>query len=282
MVKIPDPPYIVAGVVGGPFVEYVVTPLRNGLTLGALDKSASVVGLYGQVFRNGLGDAFAGGIPMAKAGVPGFLVLGPAFHMFKDFTGGSSVAAVGLTAISESLVFYGAESYNAQVTYNLKALRNGTPRITKLQNPLNPLGGGFGLNVSRNVLAMSGLRVFSKPCQDVIQQLKPDMSPTARTVWGDLVANVLVSAASAPLHQLYQWSVTTRVAETTHVEPFVKAAVNFLKAQYLTSSGSLSPVAGRDMFLRVVYNATIFTMYGFIERTLVATWPSTLHWNHRL
>lgn len=278
-VKIPDPPYIVAGVVGGPFVEYLVTPLRNCLTLGALDKSASVIGLYGQVFRNGLGDAFAGGIPMAKAGVPGFLVLGPAFHMFKDLTCGSSAAAVGLTAISESLVFYGSESYNAQVAFNLKALRMGTPQIVRLQNPLNPLGGGFCLNVSRNILAMSGLRVFSMPCQTIIQQTNPKISPKARIVLGDLVANVLVSAASAPLHQLYQWSVTTRVADTKHVEPFMRAATNFLKTQYLSSSGSLSSVTGRDMLLRVVYNATIFTLYGFIERTMVATWPSSLQWD---
>uniref|UniRef100_A0A7S3P7I8 Uncharacterized protein n=1 Tax=Amphora coffeiformis TaxID=265554 RepID=A0A7S3P7I8_9STRA len=277
-IKVPDPPYIVAGAAGGPFVIYLVTPLRNSLTLGALDKSASAMSLYGQVFRNGLGDAFAGGVPMARAAVPGFLVLGPAFHMFKELVGGSSMAAVGLTAVSESLIFYGAESNNAQVAFNQKAVNNNTPQIAKLQNPLNPIGGGFGLHVTRNVLAMSGLRVFSAPCQSVITQLNSDMSPTTRVVLGDLVANVLVSAASAPLHQLYGWSVTTRAAETKHAQPFVQAATQFLKAQYLAPSGRLSSVAGRDMFLRVVYNATIFTLYGFIERTLVSTWPSSLQW----
>ena len=168
MIKVPDPPYIAAGALGGPFVVYLVTPLRNALTLGALDKAASVTSLYGQVFRHGIGEAFAGGMPMARAAVPGFLVLGPAFHMYKDSLGGSNVAAVGLTAVSESLIFYGAESNNAQVAYNQK---NKTTPITKLHNPLNPIGGGFGLHVTRNVLAMSGLRVFSAPCGEILQKV---------------------------------------------------------------------------------------------------------------
>ena len=277
--KIPDPPYIAAGAIGGPFVIYLVTPLRNSLTLGALDKSASALNIYQQVFRNGLGEAFAGGVPMSRAAVPGFLVLGPAFHMFKDLVGGSNVAAVGLTAVSESLIFYGAESNNAQVAFNQKAAVHNTPKITNLQNPLNPIGGGFGLHVTRNVLAMSGLRVFSSPCQQVIEKMSPDLTPTTRVVLGDLVANIIVSAVSAPLHQLYGWSVTTRAAETKHAQPFVQAATAYLKSQYLTPSGSLSSVAGRDMFLRVVYNATIFTLYGFIERTLVSSWPSSLNWS---
>lgn len=141
--KVPDPPYIVAGALGGPFVIFSVTPLRNALTLGALDKAASASSLYGQVFRNGLGEAFAGGRPMARAAVPGFLVLGPAFHMFKDLVGGSSMAAVGLTAVSESLIFYGAESNNAQVAFNQKAAKNKTTPIAKLHNPLKPRRWGL-------------------------------------------------------------------------------------------------------------------------------------------
>ena len=276
--KVPDPPFVVAGAMGGPFVIYLVTPLRNSLTLGALDKTSSAMNIYGQVFRNGMSEAFAGGVPMARAAVPGFLVLGPAFHMFKDLVGGSSMAAVGLTAVSESLIFYGAESNNAQVAFNQKASLNKTPKITNLHNPLNPIGGGFGLHVTRNVLAMSGLRVFSTPCQNVIAQMNDNLSPNTRLILGDLVANIVVSAASAPLHQLYGWSVTTRAAESQHAETFGRAAIKFLKSQYLTPSGSLSSIAGRDMSLRVAYNASIFTLYGFIERTLVSTWPSSWQW----
>lgn len=165
------------------------------------------------------------------------------------------------------------------MAFNENAKKNGTPQIKKLHNPLNPIGGiGFGLHFGRNVLAMSGLRVFSSPCQNVIAKISPDMSPTTRMVSGDFVANVLVSAASAPLHQLFGWTVTSRVADATNKEPFVSAAKKFLRSQYFTSSGSISSVAGRDMFLRCAYNATIFTLYGFIERSLVSHWPSSLQW----
>jgi hypothetical protein len=315
--KVPDPPYIAAGALGGPFVVYLVTPLRNALTLAALDKAATIGNLFGQVFRNGFRPAFGGGLPMAKAAVPGFLVLGPAFHMYKDLVGGSSLGAVALTAVSESLIFYGAESNNAQTAFNQKAAKQNTAAITKLHNPMNPIGGGFGLHVMRNVCAMSGLRVLSGPCQYVLERLSPDMSPTTKIVASDLLANIAVcdvhsdlffsaqwksctdnfacisfsmtylplrptqvSALSAPLHQLYGWSVTTRVAQTTAgaTEAFMPAAMAFLKTQYLKPDGKISTVAGRDMTLRVIYNASIFTLYGLIERSFVSNWPSAWQW----
>lgn len=278
--KVPEPPYIAAGVLGGPFVMYLVTPLRNALTLGTINTSASAMSLYRQVFSQGLRQGWKGGAPMASAAMPGFLVIGPAFHMYKDLVGGSSAAAVGLTAIFESLIFYGAETNNAQVAFNQDAQKRATAQIQKIQNPMIPLGGGLGLHIGRNFLAMSGFRVFSTPCQSMISSVNPNMPPSALAISGDFIANVLVSAASAPLHQLYGWSVTTRVA-AIETEPFILAATKFLKNQYLTSSGSISSVAGRDMFLRVAYNASIFTIYGFIERAVVNHWPESLHWEKR-
>jgi hypothetical protein len=59
---------------------------------------------------------------------------------------------------------------------------------------------------------------------------------------------------------------------------YVKAGTDFLKKQYLTPSGSISSVAGRDIFLRVIYNATIFTVYGAFERSCVSSWPENLQW----
>jgi hypothetical protein len=275
--QIPDPPLVVAGACGGPAVVYLVTPLRNALTLGSNNTQASALQLYKNVFSDGVKGGFAGGLPMARAAVPGFLVLGPAFHMFKDLVGGSSVGAVLLTAVSESMIFFGSEVNNAQATFNQNAKRMNTPQIPQLHNPLNPFGCGvgFSLHVTRNVLAMSGLRVFSSPCQTMISSISPNMSPTSTIVWGDFIANVVVSAASAPIHQLFGWAVTTQVAEPSK-EPFSKSAVAFLKRQYLNEAGRISSVAGRDMFLRIAYNASIFTIYGFIERTLVSSWPESL------
>jgi len=278
--KVPDPPYIAAGAMGGPAVIYAVTPLRNALTLGALDQSKSALRLYQDVFSKGFLDGFAGGQYMAKAAVPGFLVIGPLFHVYKDLAGGSSAAAVALTSLSETAIFIGSETRNAQIAFNGEAEKRGTTKITRLQSPYNPIGPGVGLHIARNYLAMSGLRIFSKPCQDVLEKARPEISPGTRAILGDFIANIVVSAVSAPLHQLYGFSVTQRliIADGVAKESAMEASIKFLRKQYLTSTGRVSSIAGRDVLLRVAYNATIFTLYGFIERGFVSNWPNALQW----
>jgi len=281
VLKVPDPALIAAGAVGGPFVIYLVTPMRNALTLGALDSSKSAIRLYRDVFQGGLVCGWGGGQYMAKAALPGFIMLGPVFHIYKDLCGGSSAAAVALTAVSESAIFYGSESKNAQVAFNQDAAKRGVAQIKNLQSQYNPIGPGIGLHIARNYLAMSGLRIFSKPCQEVLASAAPDMSVGTRGLLGDFIANVTVSAVSTPLHQLYGFSVTKGLAvaqESSVKESFVELSKQFLKKQYLTPTGGISSVALRDIFLRVAYNASIFTMYGAIERTFVAQWPSKLQW----
>jgi len=108
----------------------------------------------------------------------------------------------------------------------------------------------------------------------------PSISEKPRVILSDFIANVFVSALSAPLHQLYGWSVTNRIAVAgTSQGSLVKDAVHFLKLQYLTPEGRISSVAGRDIMLRIAYNATIFTLYGSIERSFVAYWPTGWSWN---
>merc|ERR1711908_171801 len=102
---------------------------------------------------------------MAVAAVPGMLVIGPAFHMYKDMCGGSSTAAVALTAMTESVVFYGAETKNAQIAFNQDAEKKAMKPLARIQSQYNPFGSGIGLHVARNYLAMSGLRILSQPCQ---------------------------------------------------------------------------------------------------------------------
>jgi len=276
VLKVPDPPYIAAGAIGGPFVIYFVTPMRNALTLGALDSTKSALTLYKDVFRGGVMSGFSGGQYMAVAAVPGFLVIGPAWHMYKDVCGGSAGAATALTAVSETLVFFGSETKNAQMAYNKDAETKGKKPIAKLQSPYVPFGPGVGLHIARNFLAMSGLRVFSQPCQDALAKTSPNMSSGTRVILGDGIANVFVAALSAPLHQLYGFSVTHRVAAAAEggaQESMANAAKSFLRSQYLTPAGRLSSVALRDVFLRVAYNASIFSVYGAIERSFVSNWP---------
>jgi len=109
--QIPDPPLLVAGGLGGPLIMWTVTPLRNALTLGANNRQASMLQLYRQVFAS---KPYGGGGYMAAAACPGFLVVGPMYHVYNGFIGNSAAACV-LTATNEALIFCGSETKNAQV-----------------------------------------------------------------------------------------------------------------------------------------------------------------------
>eukprot|EP00929_Paragymnodinium_shiwhaense_P070359 TRINITY_DN3563_c1_g2_i1.p1 TRINITY_DN3563_c1_g2~~TRINITY_DN3563_c1_g2_i1.p1 ORF type:complete len:317 (+),score=24.88 TRINITY_DN3563_c1_g2_i1:67-1017(+) len=276
-VKLPDAPYLAAAVCGGPSVAFLVTPLRNALTFGCLDSSKSAPQLYKDVFAGGVRQAWGGGKYVACAALPGFLVLGPFYHMCKDITGGNAPAAVAMTSVAESCIFYGSETRCAQIAYNNVAQARNAPVISRLHSPYNALGSGVGFYTARNMLAMSGLRVMSTPCQGVIQRHFPSMPTHSQIIFGDFLANVCASTLSTPLHQLYGWSVTHRHASAAagvSKESLLRGAVNFLRSQYFTASGHLKCTAGRDVLLRVAYNATIFTLYGSIERAVVASWDN--------
>merc|ERR1719188_2236198 len=97
---------------------FAVTPMRNGLTLGATDIATGAFGLYRQVFARGFAGGWTGGIYPAMAACPQFLCLGPAYHLYASFAG--VAGAVVLTGITESAIVYGAESCNAQMAKNSK------------------------------------------------------------------------------------------------------------------------------------------------------------------
>lgn len=263
--KLPDPPLIAAGGIGGPWVIYLVTPLRNALTLGSMDTTATALSIYKQAFGS---KPFAGGRYVAIAACPAFLVIGPMYHVYYDLVGQSSTAAVLLTGATETAVLYGAETRNAQIAFN----NASETKVARLQKPYVPIGPGIGWHVFRNCLAMSGLRVLSGPCQTAMESAAPSMSQGARAFTALFVANCLVSAISTPFHQLYQFSVTQRLV-LSQEESVMKAAVAYLRKQYLTDAGTISRVAARDVLLRVNYTATIYTLFGAIERAFVAYWP---------
>ena len=87
---------------------------------------------------------------------------------------------------------------------------------------------------------------------------------TTLRIFSDLVCNIIVSALSTPLHMAYTWK-ATNLGDT-------KGVVDILRHQWV-ENGRLRPTVGRDIFLRVAYNASIFTLYGAAERTVIAAWP---------
>lgn len=267
--KMPETPVIVAGGLGGPLVMFTVTPARNALTLGATNASASMGSLYGQVFSKGLIRGWTGGLFPAAAACPTFICLGPAYHMFASSFG--VPAAVVLASCMESSIMYGAETANAQLAKNEKA-----PGTFKTPQPLwKPWGPGISIHVLRNVLATSGLRIFCKPCTSAIEMVAGTSNGLTQAA-GDFSGNVVSACMTAPIHQLYGFVATTPDLATASGKESRERMVKFLKDQYLVTEGGktrLSSTVPRDLAMRSIYVATLYTMFVTLERALVNNWP---------
>lgn len=265
--KMPETPVIVAGGFGGPAVMFAVTPMRNGLTLGATNAAAGAMQLYGQVFSKGLTGGWTGGVFPAVAACPQFLCLGPAYHFYASFSG--VAGGVVLTSITESAIVYGAEACNAQMAKNAES--PGT--IKNVHPSWKPFGPGLGIHIFRNFIATAGLRMFCTPCTKVIEGVT-GKSNGLTTLAGDFSGNVCAACLSAPVHQMFGYTVTTPELATMSMSEQKTAMVDFLKRQYLDpSTGRLSSVVPRDLFMRSMYVAVAYTMYSSLERALVANWP---------
>jgi hypothetical protein len=267
--KIPETPVIVAGGLGGPAVMFTVTPMRNGLTLGATNPVAGALELYKQVFSRGFRGGWTGGIYPAIAACPQFLCLGPAYHFYASFSG--VAGGVVLTSLTETVLVYGAETCNAQLATNGK--KPGT--FPNVHPSYKPWGPGFGIHAFRNIIATAGLRMFCAPCTWAIEKVS-GKSNALTTLGGDFSGNVCAACLSAPVHQLYGFTVTTPELRSMSGAESRQRCIQFLKDQYLeTKNGStrLSANVPRDLFMRSMYVAVAYTMFSTLERTLVRVWP---------
>jgi hypothetical protein len=264
--EVPKPPVMFAGGIGGPMVFYTVTPARNALTIAASDTSLSIPGCYKQVFKNGAAAGWTGGIYPAIAACPQFLCLGPVYHAFASIAG--KWGGMVLTGGVESVIAYGAEAKNAQMA-------SGKVPMERLQNPMIPYGPGITLHISRNVLAMIGMRVL---CDPITKSLEKVTGPsTATTLAGDFLSNIAAAGFTFPIHQLFNYTVSTpEMWEKPQAEQ-MQMMKNYLSKQYLVDSPSggkqLSPILIRDFGLRSMYIATAYTMYINFERACIANWP---------
>mmetsp|Transcript_37513 Transcript_37513/g.83776 ORF Transcript_37513/g.83776 Transcript_37513/m.83776 type:complete len:250 (+) Transcript_37513:164-913(+) len=247
---------------------FLVTPFRNGLTLGATSR-AGAAQLYQQVFAKGFAKGWTGGVFTAGAALPQFLCLGPAYHFYASFSGVGG--GVLLTSLTETLIVYGAETKNAQMAMN----QVSPGSIPAVHPSWKPFGPGFGIHVFRNVIATAGLRMFCKPCTFVVEKAS-GTSNSLTTLAGDFGGNVCAACLSAPVHQLYGFTVTTPELRTLPGSEQRQRMISFLKSQYLETTGGrtrLSGIVPRDLFMRSMYVAVAYTMYSSVERTLVANWP---------
>lgn len=266
----PDTPVIVAGGIGGPMCYYTVTPLRNGCTLGATNAVSSAMALYGQVFSRGIMRGWTGGIYPACFACPTFIVLGPVYHAFQNAVG--VPGAVVLASATESLFLFGAETCNAQMAKNEKAPGS----IKNVQPTYKPFGAGIGIHITRNILGTAGLRLFCTPCTYLWEKATGTKNHMT-TLAGDFTGNVIAAGMTAPVHQLYGFTVTTPELQTMSGADKRARMVQFLKEQYLVAGENgkmrLSSNVPRDLFMRAAYVATLYTMFSTVERTLIAVWP---------
>jgi hypothetical protein len=264
----PKPPVIFAGGVGGPMVFYTVTPARNALTIAASDTSLSIAGCYKQVFQHGIPGGWTGGIYPAIAACPQFLCLGPVYHAFSSIAG--KWGGMVLTGMVETGIAYGAETKNAQ-------LASGRVPVARIQNPMVPFGPGISLHISRNVLAMVGMRVLCDPITKSLEKATGLKDNAGVTLAGDFLSNIAAAGLTFPIHQLFNYTVSTPELWEKSSAERIQMSKDYLARQYLVDKPGggkqLSPILLRDFGLRSLYIAGAYTMYINFERACIANWP---------
>lgn len=268
--KMPEPPIIAAGALGGPFCIYASTPVRNALTFAANDASLTILQCYKESFAGGFLRGWTGGHFYAVAACPQFVCLGPMYHAYASMAG--PAGGVLLAGISESLIVHGAEKKNAQLSVNQKGGRIPANRIQGML----PFGAGLGIHVTRNVSAMVGIRILYDPITRFYEKIFNEKS-AKMTLLGDFSANVVSACISMPLHQLWNYTVSTPELWDKPQGERIGMMKDYLRRQYLTTTESgatrVSSVILRDAFLRSAYIATIYTAFVNIERAFVKHWP---------
>lgn len=250
-----------SGAIGGPTVVGVLTPLRNASTLAAKNIEASYAGLYRKVFEQGLFKGWRGcGKPMV-AGVPQFTACGPVYHMCNQATGSSTASVMGAATI-ESLFTFGSHRRNAQIQFN--ATRSAAEQIQ--YHSLRELAGaGFMAHVTRNVFAMSGIRILSPLFGDRLGALPgmDQLSNRGRLFTVDLILSGLAASLSMPFNHIFSWSSCTPELDKMPYRERFTASMRFMFTTYQQQGAKLF---ARDLAVRVTYASLLFSGYNAIER----------------
>jgi len=301
MDKVPASSTLISGALGGPFVIYLCTPLRNALTLGSQDRASGFRLLLRKVFRGGSLAGWTGGAAPAVVACPQFLALGPIYHAlhgtFRSLAGvegsghvllPSFFAAVG-AGLCETCLTFGSQSRNAQMAYNnsfvsFSSVEDGSRIRVPLNKTYQPWGVGAGPMFARNAISAVSVRTMSPWLRESTRTAQ--ISPSAHAVLCDVCCSVSVCTVTAPVHQLFNFMATTPQAARLPRQQRWKLAREFLNKQYFTPlprksaleleqfSWKISPVAARDFGMRTIYVTSVFTIYMFIERTLCAAMKS--------
>jgi hypothetical protein len=261
--KGPENPYFIAGAFGGPLVIYVLTPLRNALTLASQDRVSSVFGVYSRVFSKGFQSGWTGGHWPVLPAIPQFVILGPMYHFYSSVT--NPYTALVLTGMTETMFTFGANARNAEVAHNANLTASGRS-ITSFTPVWRFWGVGSVPHAMRNIIAMSGVRIVSDPLSGEFKRrgLFENSERTRKTV-ADFAASLMTGAVSMPPNQLYNYFVTSpQLKEESRSSRFMHG-LQWLKTQYVQQPR----IMVRDLVMRSVYASCLFGFYRSIERACV-------------
>merc|ERR1712023_379165 len=131
-------------------------------------------------------------------------------------------------------------------------MKGGKIPAARIQNAFMPFGAGFGIHITRNVSAMIGMRVLCDPITRFYEKMLNEKSQKV-TVLGDFSANVVSACISMPLHQLWNYTISTPDMWDKPRGEQLGMMKQYLRKLYLTESGGISSVIPRDAFLRSAY-----------------------------
>ncbi len=268
---LPDTPLMIAGSVGGPTVVFLLTPLRNALTLASQDRASSTFQIYKKCFQGSFRRGWTGGIYPSIPAVPQFVTLGPLYHVYSGVFG--PYAALMLTAATESAFTFGAHSRNAQLAFNESV--PPSKRLTRISSTFTFWGPGLLPHICRNCVGMTGIRVFSKPVRTQLDSSFPSASDKVKRTASDFLGSIISGILSTPFNQMFNFFATSNAHQLSRIER-MRMAKEFLKGQYFvrTESGAIRPsrIMMRDMALRSIYSMGLFGIYATFERSLVDVW----------
>ena len=269
--KLPEPPLVIAGAIGGPLCMALVTPLRTALSLASQKPEATAGEIYMSILEKGVANAWTGAVIMLLTSCPMFLVIGPVYHFCKERVG--AVMAVILAAVAESIVTYGPQTVTAQMAFSRAPV--------SIAEILCPFGPGVLIMTLRNAVAMSGIRLFSEPCQKALLRLWSAVglsAPMAAVhLMADFGASALTSILSAPLNQLYTFAVVSSDYQQAGYFEKLPLCWLYLSKTYLlwNDYGQLRGISStlpRDLMMRCVFHATLMTLFAMAERVSVSLW----------
>jgi len=236
-------------------------------------------------FADGFSAGWTGGLEPAIMACPQFCVMGPFFHFLRE-TFGSDVLAVCATGMAETVISYSSQTRNAQMAFNqmMETMAEvGDAVSVPLAAPLLPWGPAVSVHIVRNIVALSGIRVFARPIVAVVRRILAllgisGLSDLAVGFLADFLASIGSSCISMPLNQLYNFAVTSKsYLEASGARERLAVAIGFLDETYLVRGEDgcfqgISAVVGRDLVLRCLYVATLFSLFATIERGAQFLW----------